>query len=825
MRHKCGGRSLIWIGRGQCIEQYGAGEAYLPLLEALRRLCRQADGKRLIELLHEHAPSWLMQLPALVSPTEFEVLQRRVSGTTRARMLRELAEVVEVLTAERPLLLVLEDLHWSDGSTLEWLAYVARRLDWARLLVLATYRPVDAIVRAHPVRPVMQELQRHGQCVELVLPCLPETEVAAYLARRFGEGALPDELARVLRQRTDGNPLFLVMVVDELVREGIVREGAAGWEVARGLETAVQGVPESLRNMVEQQLEQLSSTDQALLEAASVAGAEFSAAAIVDSVEDVEEAIEARCNALARRGQFLRALGVTNWPDGTVTARYAFMHALFQEILYERVPVSRRVRWHRQIGARLEVGYGPEAREPAAKLAEHFAQGRDYRRAVQYLRQAGENAMQRHAYAEAIAHFSTGLALLKTLPNTLERRQQELSLQVSLSVPFILTKGYTAPEVEATCTRVRELCQGFRDTTHLFFPVYGLYHFYLVSGKLRIARVLAEQLVSLAQHASDGAMPLTASSAAATVAFFRGEFNTAHGLIEHSITHYDPDGHGTVIVQYGDDPRVIWPSFGGLILWMQGYPDQALKRSQETLAVAKQLAHPFSQVFALTFAAVFHQLRREARLTQEHAEASMRVSTEQGFPFWLAMGMVMRGWALAAQDRLAEGLEQIGQGLEALRTSGAYLWWSYCLGLWAEAQGNGGRSEEGLVMLEETLALAGTEGEEPWYGAELYRLRGELLLTSTGQGPQTTVQQGRGSSLGSCDLEAAVCFHKAIEIARQQHAKALELRVAMSLSRLWQRQGMRDEAQQLLAPIYDWFTEGFDTPDLQEAQALLGVLS
>ena len=180
--------AAIWVGRGQCIEQYGAGEPYLPLLEALSRLCRGVDGARLIELLQRHAPSWLMQLPALVVTAEFEVLQRRVSGTTRARMLRELAEAVEGVTAERPLLLVFEDLHWSDAPNLEWLAYVARRRDWARLLVLATYRPVDAIVRAHPVRPVMQELQRHGQCVELVLPCLSETGVSAYLARRFGEG-------------------------------------------------------------------------------------------------------------------------------------------------------------------------------------------------------------------------------------------------------------------------------------------------------------------------------------------------------------------------------------------------------------------------------------------------------------------------------------------------------------------------------------------------------------------------------------------------------------------------------------------------------------
>jgi predicted ATPase len=355
--------------------------------------------------------------------------------------------------------------------------------------------------------------------------------------------------------------------------------------------------------------------------------------------------------------------------------------------------------------------------------------------------------------------------------------------------------------------------------------VYGLFRFYLVCGKLHAARELAQQLVSLAQHTPDTAISLTAYSAAVAVAFFGGEFAPAHALIAHSRDLYDPGQQGSVIAQYGDDPRVIWPSFGALVLWMRGYPDQALQRSQDALTAAAKLAHPFIQVFALTFAAVFHQLRREARLTHERAEASIRVSTEQGFPFWLAMGMILQGWARADQGQRAEGLAQIGEGLEALRTSGAHLWWLYVLGLQAEAHAKGGQPEEGLIVLEEAFALAGTDGEQRWYEAELYRLRGELLLTSISQGPQARVQKGLRLRGRGREAEAVRCFRKAIEIASQQRAKALELRAAVSLSRLRRRQGQRDEARQVLGPIYGCFTEGFDTPDLQEAQALLGVLS
>ena len=252
----------LWLGRGQCIEQHAAGEAYLPLLEALGRLGRGPEGAHLVQVLHQQAPSWLVHLPALVPPEVFEALERRAGGTTRERMLRELAEAVEVLTAERPLVLVLEDLHWCDVSTLDWLAYVARRREAVRLLVIGTYRPVEAIVRAHPVHAMTQELQLHGQATEVVLGPLSEVEVHAYLTRRFGEVLLPAGLAHVLHRHTDGNPFFLVTVVDDLVQQGRLQEGATSRDVLRSVETAVVGVPASVLQLLERQFEQLPPEDQ-----------------------------------------------------------------------------------------------------------------------------------------------------------------------------------------------------------------------------------------------------------------------------------------------------------------------------------------------------------------------------------------------------------------------------------------------------------------------------------------------------------------------------------------------------------------------------------
>ena len=496
------GDGALWIGHGQCIEQYGAGDAYLPVLEALGRLCRGPEGQHFMALLGQYAPSWLVQMPALLGAAELDALQRRGRGATHERMLRELAEAMEALTAERPLVLVLEDLHWSDDATLAWLACVARRREKARLLIIGTYRPMDVLVRAHPLRTVVQELQRHGQCAELPLASLTEAGVAAYLAARHAGRPLPEGLARLLHQRTGGNPLFMVSVVDAMVRQGVLQEDAAGWTVPEGLEAVAVELPESLRHLIEQQLGQLSPEDRRMLEAASVAGVEFSAAAVAAGVNMEAIDVEERCAELARREQFLQARGTVEWPDGTVAARYGFIHAVYQEGVYERVPAGRRVWLHQRIGARQEAGYGAQAWEIAAELAVHFERGRDLHRAVQYLWQAGRKALQRSAHQEAIVHWTKGLVFLQTLPDTPERLQQELVMQAPLGTPLIATKGWAAPEVATAYTRAHALWEQVGETPQYCWVLYGLCAWHAMRAEWQTARALMERLLTLAQSST-----------------------------------------------------------------------------------------------------------------------------------------------------------------------------------------------------------------------------------------------------------------------------------------------------------------------------------
>jgi DNA-binding winged helix-turn-helix (wHTH) protein/predicted ATPase len=797
-----------WIGRGQCIEQYGVGEAYLPLLDALGQLGRGSDGRRLVELLHRQAPNWLLQLPALVDDNAYEALQRRTIGATRERMLRELAEAIEMLTTTQALLLVLEDLHWSDVSTMEWLAYMARRRSSARLLILGTYRPVEAIVHGHPVHAMRHDLEVHGQGAELSLGYLSVAGVATYLTQRMEGPALPAELAPVLHQRTTGNPLFLVTVVDELIRQGLLRSRAVGGELVGGLEAAAVEIPVSVQQVITQQVERCAPVAQAVLEAASVAGTEFPAAAVAAGMEQAVETVEAHCEVFARRGQFLQALDPTAWPDGTVTACYRFRHDLYREVLYERVPVSRRARWHRQIGVRLETGYGVQSREIATELAEHFVRGRDTERAVRYLREAGQQALQRSAHQEAILHLTRGLELLATLPETLERAQLELDLQVALGPALITTKSQGASEVEQTYARARVLCTQVGETPQLLPTLQGLCDFYRNRGELSAAREIGEQLLRLAQRTAEPTFQQEAHAVLGQTLFHVGEYEASRMHLEQAAALTAPTAQHALVFRQDAAPGVRCLALLANTLWCLGYPAQAVQRSQEALALAQTLGHPYSLGMARYFTVLLHARRREPVAVQAHANALLALASEQGFPLYVGFGTCLQGWAFAMQGQDEGGETQLRHGMATVLATGQTLSRPLWQVLLAEAVGHVGQVEKALGLLGEALAAFEASGRGDML-AEAYRLRGECLM-----------RQGVPAA-----ALAEACFQQALTIARRQQAKSWELRAVMSLSRLWQHEGKRAEARALLAPIFNWFTEGFDTADLKEAKVLLAELS
>jgi len=835
-----------WLARGQCIDLHGAGEPYMPVLEALSRLRRAPGGDYVVKVLNQYAPTWLVQMPALLTADELATLQLKVQGATRERMLREMAEALEVLTAERPLVLVLEDLHWSDPSTVDLLATLARRREPARLLVLGTYRPVEVLGDGHPLTSVLQELQAHNLCVELALGLLTPADTEAYLHQRFPASALPTDLAQTLWHRTGGNPLFLVNIVDDLVTRGLMIQEDGGWMLEGGLEAVDEGIPKSIRQLIARQSARLLPAEQQMLEAASMAGMEFSAAAVAAALEESTVAIEEQCAGLVNRQHFLRLAGLSEWPDGTLAVRYTFLHALYQQLWHERVSPSRLQQYHLQIGERKEAAYGDRANEIAAELALHFEQGRDYPRAVQYLQQAAQNAKERSANAEAINHLTKALELLKTFPDTPERAQQELTLQIALGAPLIVTKGYSVSDVGQVYSRARELAQQLGELPHLFTTLYGLAAFSVVRGELPTAHKLTEQLLNLVQNTPDSALSVMAHRGLGTTLFFLGEFSLARKHFEQGLALYDPLQHRLLMFRYGVDPKVSCLLFLAQTLWYLGYPDQARQRIAELLSLVQELAHPYSQVGALLSAAWLHQHCGDVPVMQAQAEAAITLSTGQKFSLLLAMGHIFRGWTLAEQSHLTEGMIERRRGFAIYRETETKNQMPYYLTLLSDVYGKAGQAGDELAVLTEALEIV-NKTEERQREAELYRLKGELVLQSGVRGPeaeeakQKPVLNGVEGAKGKrrkakipntqyptpstqAEAEAEACFLKAIDIARKQSAKSLELRAVTSLSRLWQQQGKEKEDHQLLAEIYDWFTEGFDTKDLQEAKALLGEM-
>jgi DNA-binding winged helix-turn-helix (wHTH) protein/predicted ATPase len=804
------------IGRGQCVDHYGAGEAYLPILDALSRLCRDPNGDAVVRTLARHAPTWLVQMPSLVgAAADLQALQRRAQAATRERMLRELTEAVEAISDVTPVVLWLEDLHWSDVSTLDWLAFLGRRSEQARLMVLTTYRPADVLANEHPLAAVKEELQRHRLCRELALRPLAVAAVEQYLLRRFTAtpelAATVRSLAGPIHARSDGNPLFMVNIVDDLVARGALDEGACGWEVDRLAETSSLRVPADVRSMIERQFDRLGPTERHLLEVASVAGTEFVAPAVAAGLELDAMDVESCCTGLAQREQFVEAGGVEEWPDGTIAARYAFRHALYNQVLYERIPPARRAALHTRVGLRLEAGYGERSREMAAELAMHFERGRDLERAVRYVEAAGQNAIARNAPREAAAHLERAIDLLRSVPAGVQRAEQELSMQIALGSQLMAVDGWAAPEVERAYARAQALAEEVGDVPRLFPALWGLWLYRWGRGELVRARALGEHLLEVAVRTGDRTMVLQAHHTLWPTLLALGEPRAA---LDHSLegtAQCEAGAHRPLGSLYGNhDPCACALYFGAWAASLLGLADRALEMSRQAIALARQRAHPFSEALSLFFAAAVHQCRGEPAAVRERAEAAVELAQAHGFGLVLAWATTLLGWAMSREGQADDGIAAIRRGMTATQQTGSEQFRSYFLGLLADACLSTGRFADGLAGVTEALAAAESTGER-FYAAELHRLQGELAKLIAGP--------------GSAPPSAEESLLKAVEVAREQGAKALELRAAISVGRLWRACGREAEARRMVAEIRGAFTGQLDTVDLREAEAFLDATS
>lgn len=795
----------VWIGRGGCVAQHGPREAYMPVLEALDRLARRPDAAGFVDLLRRTAPTWLAQLPWLIGD-DAEQLRRTLEAARSERMLREFATLTEALTAEVPLVLVLEDLHWSDASTADLLALLAQRSEPARLMVIATYRPAEVAVHHLELGQTVRTLQLHRRCITLPVHELDEAALTRYLEARFPGAALPPTLAPALLAHTDGNPLFVHAVVEHLLSRGAILDTAPGWSFTVPPDALQLGVPDDARRLIASQLGNLSPADQALLDAASAAGTEFVAPAVAAALRCELDEVEARCEQLARAHRLLRSAGSSEWPDGSVALRYAFPHELYRLAVYEGLSTGTRQRLHRRIGEALEAAHGERAADIASELADHFQRGADPRRALHYLRAAAARAAQRFAGREAIGFIDAALTLAASLADDRERAQQELALRVQLAPLLSDHVGYASDALRRNGERAYELAQQVGTTAQRFEILYVLCHMHVIRADPRGFPPACAELTALAQELGTGDAAWLADSVRMRSATYFGRFEDACRLADGPLAGLRAQARFPVPLAYGPDPVIDVHLAHGYALAHLGHTERARATIRDGLAAARHAdASLWTLTTALGLTALVEMLGRNPAAVRDLCAELLGYTAEHGFPFFDAIGSALDGWARLQSGELAAATAQLEHARAVLAASGAHIFSTHIQAFLAEAHLLAGNVPAGLAAADEGLAVAERTLDHS-YWPELWRLKGELLSAARLDGAQD-------------------CWQRAIDVAGACQSRTLELRAATSLARSWQARGRGVEARALLDPLCGWFDAAATSPDLHEARALLAALA
>jgi class 3 adenylate cyclase/predicted ATPase len=778
---------------------YFENTALYPMIDLFQRLLRfqaeDAPNEKLAKLeqmlsqyqlpLEESVPLFAPLLSLPIPEHRYPPLNLSPQRQ-RQKTLETLVAILQELAERQPVLFILEDLHWTDPTTLEFLGLLVEQV------------PTTAIYTLLTCRPHFQPSWHHRSYItEMTLNHLSHTQAEQLVNRMIDGKTFPAEVLQQILIKTDGVPLFVEEMTKAILESGHLKALDGHCELIGALSTLA--IPATLQDSLMARLDRLV-TAKAVAQYAAAIGRQF-AYELLSTVSQLDDATLQRELGRLVEAEIVYQRGL---PPQTT---YVFKHALIRDAAYESLLKSTRQYYHQCIAHVLETQFTATVDQQPELLAHHYTEAGLNEQAVSYWHMAGQRASERSAHVEAIAHLRQGLALLQTLPETPQRLQHEVDMHIALGVSLIAAKGYAAPDVGQTYLHAQRLCEHLEDPPRLIPVLRGLWNYYLVRAELQTAHALGEQLLTLAQQTQDPGMLMVAHRALGATLFYLGAGAAAHTHFAQGLALYDPRQHRALAFLYGEDTGVACGTRATWTLWYLGYPDQGLTQSHETVSLAQQVAHSYSVGFALSATALFHQLRREEHYTQEHAEAAMLLAKEQGFPYWMAIGSTLRGWALVRQGQAKEGMAQISQGLMIYRATGAETLRPYFLALLAEAHSIIGQSEAGLVALTEALTRVDKTGER-WYQSELYRLKGELLL-----------QQSANNQ-----AEAENCFHHAISIAQSQQAKSWELRATTSLAKLWQQQGKRQEAYDLLVPVYNWFTEGFDTADLLDAKALLHEL-
>jgi DNA-binding SARP family transcriptional activator len=764
--------------------------------ESILKLAQAAQPKslELLDELHQFIDSKKSHRPAnLYQPDLFEQYVR----------------FLETLSLQRPLLLHLDDMQWADQGSIGLLFNMSRRLQACRVMVVVSYRPAEILLRnneqINPLLAFIREFQKE----------YPENFIDLEQAdNRFFINALIDQEPNLLGaafreslyQLTNGHALFCVELLRDMVSRGnILKDDQGRWLATPELDW--EKLPARLEAALAQRTGCLQDELLDILRVASVEGDEFEAETIANVLKKNNlEVIKRLSDDLHHKLNLVQPLGFENLGDKT-NSRYRFRHLLIQKYIYQNLDAIEMAQYHLLVGEQLEQLFTGREDDIAPRLAQHFQEADHVWKAVNYYYQSGVRALRVYAAKEAIQYFKDGLVLLERLPPDSKRNEQELDFQLALAAPLVASKGYATNEVLMVYERARELTLTLERSSRLCSVLFGLSLYFGVAYNLKKGHELSVQVMTIAKQVNDPIHVALANSSQGLMETAIGDFEAARYHFQQSIDFYKPDLHHYLANQYYQDFGVTSLAWMPWVVWLLGYPDQALKYSQKAIELARQLDHPLSLAFALTIAGGhFHQQRREIEPTQRIVDELYQYILEQGLLIFDWDRMILAGWINTQLGQFDEGLTLIQKGSTRFQESGMLQGRPMHFYLMAETHRKASRYHDGLQAISEAQIMV-KKMDEYIYLGELKRVKGELLLAQ---------QKG---------LEAEACFKEALQIAQQQSAKIWELRAMVSLARLWRVQGKGCEAHQALEKTYGWFKEGLATPDLVEAHSLLDELS
>lgn len=784
------------IAHGHCSERLSGTEAYLPFLEILTSMLQKETDVPVAKLLREHAPWWYVQVASIFpdDPT-IKNLLADVKNTSQERAKRELVMFFQEVSKLKSIVLFIEDIHWADASSIDILAHIAPKFNTLRMLIVMTYRPADMQVCNHSFLQIKPDLSSRGQFTEIKLPFLPQEEIKHYMSLEYQNNRFPDSFVKLIYDKTEGSPLFMVELLRDLKARQIIINQDDYWLLNASIADIKLDFPDSVIGLIERKIKQLDEQDLQLLIAASVQGFEFDSEVVSKMLAMENETVEEVLFKIEKDKRFIQFIEESEFPNYALSLRYRFIHVLYQNELYKLLPPAKRTRLSRKAAETLEVLYGDKSEKIALSLATLYEKAGDFEKAIQNYLKASHQSLRIFAYRETTLLAEKGLKILHRIAEIDNKVKYEIIFNAIIAGSVLAIKGYAADEVEKAYLRAYELSKKVGINELDLDIITGIEVYLNCTCQLEKSIQFMQNVneVSLSSVGLGIAYQLLGDFDTAGKHLNKGvEFKQKTETVEGAVTEWMPLIYGLDHISHN--------------LWIEGYPDKALEANQEAISFAMKSENPFNLVHCYAFAGMLYQFRGESEKVLEISKNKLEVSEKNGFMLNMVWANLHIGWAIADQGSHLEGLKMLEDSLNVWSGVGMAVYAPYYMALIGEIYGHLGEYQKGIEYLDQALKIIETNNHRMWE-SDLYRIKGELLFE----------QDSTHSNLEDY-------FLKAVEISQKNNSKSLELRATISLSRFWQTQGRNKEAKVMLSKIYSWFTEGFETRDLTHAKKLISEL-